>query len=101
MSLKRRIFTEDFKLQILREVQAGKSIAQIARENEIHPNLIGKWQKLHEQYAQNAFQGNGHAYTQEAKIAELERLIGQQTVEINFLKKVLQIQEQQRQKASR
>ena len=65
----------------------------------LHPNLISKWQKLHEQYAQNAFQGNGHAYTQEAKIAELERLIGQQTVEINFLKKVLQIQEQQRKEA--
>ena len=46
---------------------------------------MNKWQKLHEQYAQNAFQGNGHAYTQEAKIAELERLIGQQIVEIGFL----------------
>ena len=38
---------------------------------------MNKWQKLHEQYAANAFQGNGHAYTQEAKIAELERLVGQ------------------------
>ena len=99
MSLKRRIFTKDFKQQILHEVQAGKSIAQASRENELHPNLIAKWQKLQEQYAQNAFQGNGHAYTQEAKIAELERLIGQQTVEIGFLKKVLAIQEQQRQGA--
>ena len=99
MSLKRRIFTKEFKQQILHEVQAGKSIAQASRENELHPNLIAKWQKLQEQYAQNAFQGNGHAYTQEAKIAELERLIGQQTVEITFLKKVLVIQEQQRQEA--
>ena len=99
MSLKRRIFTKDFKQQILHEVQAGKSIAQASRENELHPNLIAKWQKLQEQYAQNAFQGNGHTYTQEAKIAELERLIGQQTVEITFLKKVLVIQEQQRQEA--
>ena len=101
MSLKRRIFNKEFKQQILREVQAGKSIAQAAREHELHPNLIAKWQKLHEQYAQNAFQGNGHLYTQEAKIAELERLIGQQTVEINFLKKVLQIQEQQAQEQQR
>lgn len=97
MSLKRRIFTKEFKQQVLREVRAGKSLAQAAREHDLHPNLIGKWQRLHEQYAQNAFQGNGHAYTQEAKIAELERLIGQQAVEINFLKKVLAIQEQQAQ----
>jgi transposase-like protein len=40
MSLKRRIFTKDFKLQIIRQVQAGKSIAQAAREHEMHPNLI-------------------------------------------------------------
>ena len=46
---------------------------------------VNKWQKLHEQYAQNVFQGKGHVYTQEAKIAELERLIGQQTVEISLL----------------
>jgi len=93
MSLKRRLFTKEFKQQVLREVQAGKSIAQAAREHELHPNLIGKWQTLHTQYAQNAFQGNGHTYTQEAKIAELERLIGQQTVEISLLKKVLAFQE--------
>ena len=95
MSLKRRVFTKEFKQQILHQVQAGKSIAQASREHDLHPNLIAKWQKLHEQYAQNAFQGNGHAYTQEAKIAELERLIGQQTVEISLLKKVLAIQQQQ------
>jgi transposase len=99
MSLKRRIFTKDFKQQVLREVQAGKPIAQAAREHDLHPNLIAKWRKLHEQYQGQAFQGNGHAYTQDAKIAELERLIGQQTVEISLLKKVLAFQEQQRQEA--
>jgi transposase len=99
MSLKRRIFTKDFKLQVIRQVQAGKSIAQAAREHELHPNLIAKWQKLHEQYAQNAFQGNGHAYTEDAKVAELERLIGQLTIENSLLKKVLAFQEQQRKEA--
>lgn len=96
MSLKRRIFTKDFKLQVIRQVQAGKSIAQAAREHDLHPNLISKWQKLHDQYAQNAFQGNGHAYTEEAKVAELERLIGQLTIENSLLKKVLQTQERLR-----
>ena len=41
MSLKRRVFTKEFKQQIIREVQAGKPLAQVARENELHPNLIG------------------------------------------------------------
>ncbi len=101
MSLKRRIFTKDFKLQVIRQVQAGKSIAQAAREHELHPNLIAKWQKLHEQYAQNAFQGNGHAYTEDAKVAELERLIGQLTIENSLLKKVLAFQERQVQEQPR
>jgi len=101
MSIKRRIFTKDFKLQVIRQVQVGKSMAQAAREHDLHPNLIAKWQRLQEQYAENAFQGNGHVYTQEAKVAELERLIGQQTVEISFLKKVLALQEQQRKEAGK
>jgi transposase-like protein len=46
MSLKRRIFTKDFKLQVIRQVQAGKPIAQAAHEHELHPNLIARWQKL-------------------------------------------------------
>ena len=99
MSIKCRIFTKDFKLQVIRQVQAGKSIAQAAREHELHPNLIAKWQKLHTQYAQSAFQGNGHAYTEDAKVAELERLIGQLTIENSLLKKVLQVQERLRAEA--
>lgn len=33
MSLKRRIFTKEFKQQVLRELEAGKSVAQAAREH--------------------------------------------------------------------
>ena len=40
MSLKRRVFTKEFKWQILHQVQAGKSIAYAAREHDLHPNLI-------------------------------------------------------------
>ncbi len=42
MSLKRRKHTREFKLQVLREIEAGKSIAAVAREHEIHPSLISK-----------------------------------------------------------
>jgi len=72
MALKRRRFTREFKLQVLREIEAGKSIAQAAREHELHPNLITGWRSLHAEYAQQAFAGNGNHYKQEACIAELE-----------------------------
>ena len=90
MSVKRRKFTREFKLQVIREVEAGKSVAAAAREYEVHPNLIGEWQKNYRQYAEEAFAGNGRTYKEEARIAELERKIGQLTMENDFLKKALQ-----------
>jgi transposase len=89
MTIKRRQFTKEFKLQVLRELEAGTSIAQAARQHQLHPNVIRKWRDQYARYAERAFAGNGHAYTDDAKVAELERLIGQLTVENAFLKKVL------------
>jgi transposase len=89
MTIRRRQFTKDFKLQVIREIEAGKSLAQAAREYQLHPNTIIKWRKLHQQYAQRAFAGNGNSYTDEARIAQLERKVGQLTMENALLKKAL------------
>ena len=89
MALRRRQFTKEFKLQVVHEVQAGKSLAQAAREHELHPGTIIEWRRNHEKYAERAFQGNGRSYTDEARIAELERMVGQQAMEIALLKKAL------------
>ena len=101
MSLQRRRFSKEFKQQVLREIAAGKPHAQAAREHQVHPNTISKWQKQQHKYGQHAFAGNGHAYTEEARIAELERLIGQLTIENAALKKALQRLEAQRLQESR
>lgn len=89
MALKRRLFTREFKLQVLREIQSGKSVAQASREHQLHPTLISKWQNQHSQYAEQAFSGNGNSYKDEARVAELERMIGQLTMENALLKKAL------------
>jgi len=89
MALKRRLFTREFKLQVLREIQSGKSVAQASREHQLHPTLISKWQKQHSQYAEQAFSGNGNTYKDEARVADLERMIGQLTMENALLKKAL------------
>ncbi len=95
MALKRRIFTRDFKLQVIREVDAGKSMAQVSREHQLNPNTIAKWRKQLRQYQGRAFAGNGHLYTDDARVAELERLIGRLTVENDTLKKALRLLERQ------
>jgi transposase len=89
LALNRRRFTRDFKLQVIREVEAGKPVAQAAREHQLHPTLIRRWQHEHQQYTDQAFMGHGHLYKYEARIAELERLIGQLTMENALLKKAL------------
>lgn len=89
MALKRRRFTREFKLHVVRAVEAGKTPAQAAREYRVHPTLIVRWRKEHQPYAERAFTGNGRLYKDEARIAELERMIGQLTVENALLKKAL------------
>jgi transposase len=94
MSLKRREFTAEFKLSLLREIEAGKPLAQAAREHRINPNLIYRWKERLSRKGADAFLGT--AENPEAKIARLERLIGQLTVENAFLKHVLAQREQKR-----
>jgi transposase len=89
MALRKRQFSRDFKVQIVREVESGKSVAQVARENQVHPITISRWVKEQTQYAEKAFSGNGQMYKHEARIAELERMVGQLTMENAFLKKAL------------
>ncbi|MGH7750239.1 MAG: transposase [Candidatus Dormibacteria bacterium] len=88
MARTRRSFSKEFKLNVLREIDAGATIAQVARRHEVHPETIRQWQSRERKYGERAFAGRGNAYTDEARIAELERTIGQLTLENRFLKKV-------------
>ncbi len=42
MAVKRRRFTREFKLQVVRDVKSGKPIARVAREYLLHPIMIGR-----------------------------------------------------------
>ena len=95
MAVKRRKFSRDFKLQVVREVEAGKTQAQIAREHEINQQMISRWCRQHRRYKERAFSGNGKPHTDEAKLAALERKVGQLTMENDILKKLLQKLEQE------
>ncbi len=95
MALKRRQFTREFKLHVVREVDAGTPMAQVARQHQINPNTIAKWRKQLRQYPQTAFAGQGRAYTDEARVAELECMVGRLTMENDLLKKALSLLDEQ------
>jgi transposase len=89
LALIRRRFTRECTVQVIREVEAGKALAQAARAYQLHPALISRGQQAHQPYAERAFAGNGHWYTAEARLAELERLLGQLTMENMLLNRAL------------
>lgn len=41
----RRDFTRDFKVSCMRELESGRSMAELYREHEIHPSLVSKWRR--------------------------------------------------------
>ena len=96
MGLSRRKFTKEFKIAALRRLDAGVSIAATARSCEINPSLLHRWRRDFQQSPEQAFPGLGKKRADENRVAELERKIGQQTLEIDFLKRCLQRIEEQR-----
>ncbi len=87
---KRRTYGREFKLKVLREIEAGKSQAQAAREYQLSETAIYKWRQQFNKYKDQAFAGRGNSYTDEARVQELERMVGRLTMENDFLKKLLQ-----------
>ena len=96
MGLTRRQFNKEFKLAAVRRLEQGVSIAEAARALEVSPNVLHRWRKEFRQGAGNVFPGNGKARWSEGRIAELEQKVGQQAMEIDFLKGCLQRVEEQR-----
>lgn len=100
--MKNRVFTPEFKLSIVRAVLNNeKTVIQLCREHSLSDSLIHNWKKLYRDKGEAAFTAPTHSRTISApaseqdhelralrnKVAELERLIGQQTIELSVLKK--------------
>lgn len=86
-------YTSEFKLSLIRELESGKKLGQLSRENNIHPNMISRWKLEYDKNPESAFKGNGNTYKDAARSEELERLVGKLYAENDFLKKALGILE--------
>ena len=96
MGLSRRQFTREFKLAAVQRLEQGVSLGEIARALEVNPNVLHRWRREFRQGPGNAFPGLGKRRWAEGRVAELERKIGKQTLEIDFLKSCLQRINEQR-----
>jgi len=73
----RRTYTRKFILKVLRECENGKGKAQLSREHCLHSSFITRWEKEFREDHERAFSRNGNIYKEDARIGELERVIGE------------------------
>jgi len=92
----RRVFTREFKLAAVKELESGKPAGIVARRLEVNPNVLHRWRRELQAHPSAAFSGQGKKMLAESREAELERKIGQMTMENDFLKKLLRSFEEQR-----
>ena len=92
----RRKFSKDFKQTAVRRLESGQSVAEVARALEVHPSDLHRWQRELREHGERAFSGVGKKRAEESLVAELERKVGRQAMEIDFLKRALQHVEEQR-----
>lgn len=96
MSLKRRQFTREFKLMVIRDVEAGKSQAEIARQYQINHSTIRQWVSRYGRNPGTLLDPDKSSTKETARMAEMERLVGRLSLENDILKKALQRLEAQR-----
>jgi transposase len=95
MDLSRAVYSRDLKIATMRALDAGATNGEIARKYQLSPKLLERWRGEWRAKGEFAFPGIGRrgalpALDEARCIAELERKIGQLTMENDFLKKALQ-----------
>lgn len=93
MSKIRRNYTPEFKAQVVLELlREEKTVNELAAEHQISPVLISRWKAEFMERAAEVFKkGPSDAEKQlvekDEHIADLERKVGQLTVEVDWVKK--------------
>jgi transposase len=89
---KRRTYSSQFKFETVMEGLRGeKSITTICRERDITESLYYKWRDVFVTQAPTIFAEKSATGTvsdeQQARIADLERMVGKLTMQLEILKK--------------
>lgn len=53
----RRVFTREFKLAAVRELESGKPLGYVARQLEVSPNTLHRWRRELKAQPTKAFSG--------------------------------------------
>lgn len=85
---KRRKFTPEFKAQVVLEELTGvKTKAEVCREYRLKPEVFARWRAEFLDRAPEIFATRPSRGGEQARIAELERMIGRLVMELAVAKK--------------
>jgi transposase-like protein len=84
----RRSYAPEFKLKMATQIVAGaKTVAELSREYQIKDSVLYRWRDEFLSHSGLIFDQDKTPASALDRIAELERIIGQQHVELECLKK--------------
>ena len=84
----RRRFSREYKLEAVRlVVERGVSMAQAARDLDLHINSLRKWVHDYQADPQHAFPGEGQQKPEAAELTRLRREVAKLRMERDILKK--------------
>ena len=88
----RRSFTPQFKTQVVLEILTRlKSTAQVCREYDLKEQVVLRWKADFLERAPTLFAPDQDRTQDHARIAELERMVGRLTMELQIAKKASQL----------
>jgi transposase len=88
MGATRRTFSREYKLEAVKLIrERGVSVAQAARDLDVHPNVLRKWVQDFTDDPAGAFPGNGNLKPEQLEIERLRREVAKLKAERDILKK--------------
>jgi len=88
MRERRRQFKPEFKARLVIELLTGTTtMAQACQKYQLKQQVVSRWKSDFMERAPEVFAGNAQHETDQERIAELERLVGRLTMQIEILKK--------------
>lgn len=89
---KRRRFTPEFKVQVVLELLSGsRSMAEVCREYRLASQVVSAWRQHFVERAINVFSTPESQRAEQKRIADLERMVGRLTMELEVAKKASSI----------
>lgn len=86
--MQRRKFSREYKLEAVTLVrERGVSVAQAARDLDVHENVLRKWVKDYGSDPTHAFPGHGQMKPEQLEIARLRKEVAKLKAERDILKK--------------